>query len=300
MDSSVVARENNIAKAIGTSVQAARLQVGLSRKRLADKAEVSERYLNQLEHGEANVSIGILARVADALAVDLVSLFPSVRSSAADGLTANAMDGGFAELVGGMSLSEQQGAIELLQSYLKDRRCSLRGIALLGLRGAGKSTIGGLFAERHGLPFLSVTREIEARAGMSLSDLFNLGGPDAYRLLENEVVRELAGRDDRIIVETAGGIVSNKDAMEVIFNSFKTVWLKAAPEEHLKRVIQQGDMRPMRGWPAALENLKALLAQREPDYAHADCVLDTSGCEPEACVDELDRIAGAVTRPPSV
>jgi XRE family transcriptional regulator, aerobic/anaerobic benzoate catabolism transcriptional regulator len=299
MDCSVVTRENNIGKAIGTSVQAARLQVGLSRKRLADKAEVSERYLSQLEHGEANVSIGILARVADALAVDLVSLFPSVRSSAADGLTANAMDGGFAELVGGMSLSEQQGAIELLQSYLKDRRRSLRGIALLGLRGAGKSTIGVLFAERHGLPFLSVTREIEARAGMSLSDLFNLGGPDAYRLLENEVVRELAGRDGSIIVETAGGIVSN-DAMEVIFNSFKTVWLKAAPEEHLKRVIQQGDMRPMRGWPAALENLKALLAQREQDYARADCVLDTSGCEPEACVDELDRIAGAVTRPRSV
>jgi XRE family aerobic/anaerobic benzoate catabolism transcriptional regulator len=296
MDRGVATRENSIAQAIGASVQAARSQVALSRKRLAEKAGVSERYLNQLEHGEANVSIGILARVADALAVDLASLIPSFRSSANRPI-ANAMDGGFAELVGGMSLSEQQGTIELIQSYLKDRRRSLRGIALLGLRGAGKSTIGGLFAERHRLPFLSVTRAIEARAGMSLSDLFTLGGPDAYRLLENEVVRELAGRDDHIIVETAGGIVSNKDALEIIFNSFKTVWLKATPEEHLQRVIQQGDMRPIRGWPAALETLNALLTQREQEYARADFVLDTSGREPEACVSELDRIAGAVVRP---
>ncbi len=127
---------------------------------------------------------------------------------------------------------------------------------------------------------------------MSLNDLFNLGGPDAYRALEIDVIKDLSGRQDRVVLETAGGIVSNGPALDVILGSFKTVWLKASPEEHLQRVISQGDMRPIHGTPKALEHLKALLANREPEYARADSVLDTTGRTPAACVDELDMIAG--------
>ena len=240
--------QDAVTRTIGERVRAARAQSDMTRKQLSEKANVSERYLNELENGDANVSVGILGRVAEALSVDLVSLLPSSRGSTSPGSQIGgspgfAMHSALANLIGGMSLREQESAVPFLERYLQDRRKSLKGVALLGLRGAGKTTIGGLFAARHGLPFLSVTREIEARAGMSLNDLFNLGGPDGYRTLENEVVTELSGRNDRIVLETAGGIVSNGSALDMILGSFKTVWLKASPEEHLSRVIKQGDMQ---------------------------------------------------------
>ncbi len=277
---------DDITTTIGTRVRAARAQAGMSRKKLAEASDVSERYLNQLENGDANVSIGILSRVATALALDLTELLPTERTDFA------ASHGPLAALIGQMSPREQAGAVSVLESYLRDRRKSHRGIALLGLRGAGKSTIGELIARQHGMPFLSVTREIEARAGMTLPDLFNLGGPDAYRNLENEVVKDLSARTDRIVLETAGGIVSNAAALEMILSSFRTIWLKAAPQEHLQRVIRQGDMRPMRETPEALDHLKTLLAQREQEYARADYALDTTGLSPDVCVQRLEAIAG--------
>jgi XRE family transcriptional regulator, aerobic/anaerobic benzoate catabolism transcriptional regulator len=287
-------KQHDVTATIGANVRAVRTEASLSRKRLAEIADVSERYLNQLEHGDANVSVGVLARIAEALAVDLSSLLPAAGGAPTRGSARRAVHAPLAAIVGAMSLREQEGAIPVLERYIQDRRKSLRGIALLGLRGAGKSTIGGLYAGRHGLPFISVTREIEARAGMTLNDLFNLGGTEAYRALENDVVRSLVGRNDRIVLETAGGIVSNKEALEDIFGAFKTVWLKASPEEHLQRVVRQGDMRPMHGAPKALEQLKTLLALREQDYARADCVINTAGRPVDDCVAELERIAGSV------
>ncbi len=284
-------QQEEIARAIGARVRATRAQVGLSRRRLAAAAGVSERYLNELEKGQANPSVGILVRVADALAVDLSGLLPTARGVTATGPGVQPVYGPLADLLGSMSLSEKEGAIPHLARYLKDRRRALKGIALLGLRGAGKSTIGGLFAQRHGLPFLSITREVETRVGMSLDDLFNLGGVEAYRTIENEVVGDLARRNDRIVLETAGGIVGNGEALDVILGSFKTVWLRAAPEDHLARVTRQGDMRPMHGNPMALEHLKGLLAQREAGYARAESALDTTGKSPQECVAELERIA---------
>ena len=282
-----------VGQAIGVNVRAARTAAGLSRKRLAEKADVSERYLNQLENGAANVSVGILGRVAAALDVDLVSLLRPAGDLTTGGRESQAAPGPLAALVGDMSPREQQGAVPVLERYLQERRKSLKGVALIGLRGAGKTTIGQLYAMRHGIAFVSVTREIEARAGMSLNDLFNLGGPDAYRTLENEVVRDISQRPDRIVLETAGGIVGSSSALDVILAAFRTVWLKASPEEHLERVIRQGDMRPLQSTPKALEHLRALLAQREQEYARADFVLVTSGRSVEECVEELERLAGA-------
>jgi XRE family aerobic/anaerobic benzoate catabolism transcriptional regulator len=279
-----------LTRAIGANVRQARSRAGLSRRRLAVAADVSERYLNELEKGEANASVGILLRIADALHTDFNSLIDAAHHVSPDRPVAPIAHRPLAALLAGMSPAEQAGAVAPLQRFLAERRRSLKGIALLGLRGAGKSTIGELFAHRHGLPFVSVTRNVEARAGMSLNDLFNLGGSEAYRSLENEVVRDLANSDQRIVLETAGGIVANGEALDVILGSFRTVWLKAAPEEHLARVAGQGDTRPMRGMPQALEHLKTLLAQREPEYARAESVLDTSGRTPEACLAELERI----------
>ena len=284
--------QDAIARTIGSRVRATRLAAGATRRRLAERSDVSERYLNQLENGEANVSIAVLARVASALNIDMISLLPAADGAALNG--ANTRHAALTDIIARMSLREQEEAIPAMEAFLKDKRKSLKGIALLGLRGAGKTTIGKLFAKRHSLPFFSITLESEARAGISINDLFNLGGPDAYRTLENDVVRDLSGRNDRIVLETAGGIVSNGPALDLIIKSFKTVWLKASPEEHLERVIRQGDMRPIRGTPQALEHLKTLLATREQEYARADCVLDTTGRTPEACVDELEKMAAAV------
>ena len=282
-------QQDDIARLVGDRVRATRRDAGLSRKRLADAAEVSERYLADLETGEANGSLGILAKLADALAVDVASFLPPIRSPGR--LAPTSRQDRLVDLLAGLSDAEQIGAVALIERWLEDRRRNLRGVALLGLRGAGKSTLGGLLAERHGLPFVSITREIEARAGMSLADLFNLGGPDGYRALENGVVADLVRRNDHIVLETAGGLVGNGEALAAILGAYKTVWLKASPEAHLARVVGQGDLRPMRGDPKAIEHLKSLLAAREPEYARAECTLDTTGRSIEACLADLEAIA---------
>ena len=286
-------QQNDIGKLVGDKVRRLRRDAGLSRKRLADAAEVSERYLADLETGQANASIGLLARLAEALMVDVASLLPSPRNLGAAQFPAKASNasGRLAELVAAMSDAETSSLTPLIERWLHDHRRNLRGIALLGLRGAGKTTLGSLLAKRHGLPFVSVTREIEARAGMSLADLFNLGGPEGYRSLENEVIAELARRNDHVVLETAGGLVGNPEALSAILGAYKTVWIQASPEAHLARVAGQGDTRPMHGNPRALDHLKALLATREPEYARAECSLDTAGRSIEACLADLEAIA---------
>jgi XRE family aerobic/anaerobic benzoate catabolism transcriptional regulator len=277
-------QHQDINRGIGDRVRVGRRRIGMTRKQLAAAAAVSERYLHELENGAANASIGILIKVADALQQDLVDLI-GTRRAVPTGVHAPLLS-----LIQDMSLTEQVSAREVLSNWVEQRRGSAKGIALLGLRGAGKSTLGRRLASRYGLPFASITGEIEQRAGMTLADLFNLGGSDAYRALENDVLGELVDRNDCIVLETAGGLVGNMEALEQILRSFKTVWLKCSPEEHLARVAGQGDTRPMRGNPKALEHIRMLLAQREPDYARAEHVIDTSGRSVEACLSELEAL----------
>ena len=281
---------SDIAKSVGDRVRSLRRAAGLSRKRLADAAGVSERYLADLETGQANASVGLLARLANALSVEVAGFLPAPRNLhvAQPGSTPSHL----AALIASLSDAEQTALAPLLERWIGDRRRSLKGLALLGLRGAGKTTLGTLFAERHGLPFVSITREIERRAGMTLADLFNLGGPDGYRALENEVIADLLHRNENVVLETSGGIASNPDALGQILGAFKTVWIKATPDEHLARVMNQGDLRPMHGNPQAREHVKALLSTREPEYARAEYMLDTSGRSIEECLAELETIAG--------
>lgn len=283
---------DDIAKAVGDRVRSLRRQAGLSRKRLAAAAAVSERYLADLETGQANASVGLLARLADALSLDVACFLPPPRRSIEASPLTKSAPSHLAELVASLSAAEQSILAPLIECWLGDRRRDRKGIALLGLRGAGKTTLGTVFAERHRLPFVSITREIEKRAGMNLADLFNLGGPDGYRALENEVIADILRRNDHIVLETAGGIAGNSEALGSILGAFKTVWIRATPDEHLARVMSQGDLRPMHGNPQAREHLKALLSAREPEYARAECVLDTSGRTIEACLAELESIAG--------
>jgi XRE family transcriptional regulator, aerobic/anaerobic benzoate catabolism transcriptional regulator len=297
-------QQDDIASAIGGRVRDARARLGLSRKSLASSAGVSERYLHQLETGTANASVGILVRVAQALHLDFAFLVTGKQDEVTAGnqskLETKSKNGtkpaSLAALMAGLSVTEQWAVVPVVERFIGERRRRSRGIALLGLRGAGKSTLGRLMSQHFNLPFLSITQEIETRAGMGINDLFNLGGAEAYRALENDVAADLSRRTDRIILETAGGITGNSDALETVLSSFKTVWLKATPEEHLSRVANQGDMRPMQGNARALEHLKTLLAQREAEYARAEFTIDTSGKTPQDCVIELEAIAAPLLR----
>lgn len=286
--------QDEITRAIGVRVRSARRAAGISRKALAGAADVSERYLHQLEAGTANASVGILARVARALDLDLVSLVAEREPpDRATGEGRTELVAPLAGLLSRASPDEQRAAIPIVERFLETRRRSRRGIALLGMRGAGKSTLGRLLAQQHALPFVSVTHEIEARAGMNVNDLFNLGGAEAYRTLENEVVAALAAREDRLVLETAGGIASNQTALSMVLGAFRTVWIKASPEEHLARVAGQGDTRPMQGNPRALDHLKTMLLQRELGYARAELTIDTSGQSVEHSLAELERLAAS-------
>ena len=273
---------------MGAKVRAGRASLGLTRKQFAAKAGVSERYLNELENGASNASIAIIVKVAGAL-----SQTPASLMGEQDPKLAQPMPPELRALFTAMTLPEQQALLPVAVTWLAERRRASKGVALLGLRGAGKSSLGKMLAAHHGVPLISVTREIERRAGMRINEIFNLGGPEAYRAMENEVIADLVAREGKIVLETAGGIAGNSEMMAMILARFKTVWLKASPEDHLARVAGQGDTRPTQGNPKAVEHLKALLVAREPEYARADTMIDTSGRSIEDCFADLKTIAAA-------
>ncbi len=278
-------REDTL-RLVARRLRALREARGLSRARLAERAGVSERYLGLLEKGEANVSLGLLLRVLRALGATPLEVF-------ADG----GGDGGeLAVLLAGLTPREREELAALVRRWLENRRARLRGVALVGLRGAGKTTLGRALAAATGVPFLRLSGEVERLAGMRVDELFALGGEEAYRRFEREALEALTRRSGRMVLETAGGIVHNPEAFELLLRHFRTVWLTATPEEHLERVRAQGDTRPMRGFDRAREHVARLLANRAPLYARADHRLDTSGRPVRACLDELLALTGPLLR----
>jgi XRE family transcriptional regulator, aerobic/anaerobic benzoate catabolism transcriptional regulator len=254
---------------LGNTVRELRQQRGLSRKSLAEVADVSERYLAQLESGTGNASIILLRRVADALNVRVTYLLDSDVSAERaqvsrfiDGLPENRMPDVMRRLV---------------SDFGGDESVRRRRVALIGLRGAGKSTLGGALAREMRRPFIELDREIEREAGMPLSEVFMLYGQPGYRNLERHCLERLIGRQTALIVSVGGGVVSDMETYQVLLGNCFTVWIKASPAEHMSRVVAQGDTRPMRGHAQAMDDLKAILASREPQYARADVVIDTSG-----------------------
>lgn len=223
--------------ALGKRVRELREQRGMTRKILAREADVSERYLGQLESGEGNISIILLRHIASAFTLPLSMLLPH----------------------------EQEGV---------DYR---RRIALIGLRGAGKTSLGAMLAQDLKLPFIELDQEIEQETGLPLSELFTLYGQTGYRRIEHRCLERVLAQHKRAILAIGGGVVSAEDTFQLLRTQCQTIWLKASPEEHMSRVIAQGDLRPMAGNSEAMEDLKRLLTAREPLYRQADVVVDTSG-----------------------
>ena len=257
---------------LGERVRTLRARRGLTRRAVAQAAQVSERHLANLESGTGNASILILLQVAQALQCSIFELLGDVTTSSPEWLLIR-------ELLGTRNEAELRRVRlqigEMFGSH-GDEKARGNRIALVGLRGAGKSTLGQRLANDLGFPFIELSRDIEKFAGCSISEIHNLYGTNAYRRYERRALEEAIQIYPEVVIATPGGLVSDAATFNEVLTHCFTVWLQAKPEDHLGRVAAQGDMRPMAGSPEALEDLKRILEGRSAFYAKADLTFDTS------------------------
>jgi XRE family transcriptional regulator, aerobic/anaerobic benzoate catabolism transcriptional regulator len=264
---------------LGSRVRDLRNRRGMTRKTLARESDVSERHLAQLESGEGNISILLLRRVAAVLSVSLEELFAPQHQNGRQDEQQHASQKQtllrFIERLPSHRLEE--AAARLLRDFGPEQNLRLARIALIGLRGAGKSTLGSKLAAERSVPFIELDHEIEKETGMPLAEIFSLYGQSGYRAIEKRTLERVLGERDSAVISVGGGIVSEKETYDYLLTHCYTIWLKAQPEEHMSRVIAQGDFRAMAGSDRAMEDLRRILESREPLYRKADTCVDTSG-----------------------
>jgi XRE family transcriptional regulator, aerobic/anaerobic benzoate catabolism transcriptional regulator len=270
---------------LGQRVRTTRALRGMSRKVLARVSGISERYIAQLESGKGNVSIVLLRRVSNAMGAHLEDLIPATEPSPDWAV--------IRDLLRKASPGQIVQAKDILagQSALAHRRKSFVGIALIGLRGAGKSTLGKMLAKKIGWNFVELNKEIEAENGLSVAEIIALYGQEGFRRMEQAALGQLLTDNQLMVLATGGGIVSEPLTFDLVLSSFYTIWLKAEPEEHMARVRGQGDLRPMADDRSAMAELRNILVSREPLYARANAVVDTAGLSVE---DAAARLIEAV------
>jgi len=280
--------ETSFLEQLGQRVRTMRALRGMSRKVLAKVSGISERYIAQLESGKGNVSIVLLRRVSNAMAAHLEDLIPS-GEPAPDWPVIR-------DLLRKASPNQIAQARDVLSGHAggaaTQRGMSFAGIALIGLRGAGKSTLGKMLAKKIGWNFVELNKEIEAQNGLSVAEIIALYGQEGFRRMEQAALNQLLARKELTVLATGGGIVSEPLTFDLILSSFYTIWLKAEPEEHMARVRGQGDLRPMADDRSAMAELRTILRSREPLYARASAVVDTAGLSEDAAAARLiDAVA---------
>ena len=280
--------ETGFLEQLGQRVRTMRALHGMSRKVLAKVSGISERYIAQLESGKGNVSIVLLRRVSDAMGAHLEDLIPA-NEPAPDWPVIR-------DLVRKATANQIAQAKDILSGQANGatalRRTSFAGIALIGLRGAGKSTLGKMLARKIGWSFVELNKEIEAQNGLSVAEIIALYGQEGFRRMEQAALGQLLARKELMVLATGGGIVSEPLTFDLILSSFYTIWLKAEPEEHMARVRGQGDLRPMADDRSAMAELRTILLSREPLYARASAVVDTAGLTVDAAAARLiDAVA---------
>ncbi|MCB1344660.1 MAG: helix-turn-helix transcriptional regulator [Rhodobacter sp.] len=254
---------------VGERVRKARELKGIPRRVLSDMSGVSPRYLALLEAGEGNISIGLLQRVAEALDHRIEWLVGEDDPWTSDALRV-------ADLFRSAPGDTRQKVLDML-SPQPETTARRHRIALIGLRGAGKSTLGHLAGQALGIPFVELNREIEDQAGMPVNEVMAFYGQEGYRRLEAQAMSRIIATHDQMILAVAGGIVSEPETFKTLLAHFHTIWVKAAPTEHMGRVRAQGDTRPMAGNPEAMDQLRFILTSRETLYDQARAKLDTTG-----------------------
>jgi XRE family aerobic/anaerobic benzoate catabolism transcriptional regulator len=267
------ALRNPFLEALGERVRNLRSRQGMTRRAVAQAAEVSERHLANLEYGTGNVSVLVLLQVANALHCSLAELLGDVTTTSPEWLLIR-------ELLG------QRGEADLRRARLQlgelfgeggDAQERKTRIALIGLRGAGKTALGQRLADDMGFPFIELSREIEQFAGCPVSEIHNLYGANAYRRYERRALEEAVQKYPEVVIASPGGLVSDSANFSVLLSHCTTVWLQADPTDHMGRVAAQGDLRPMAASREAMEDLKRILEGRAAFYSKADMVINTSG-----------------------
>lgn len=282
---------------LGARVRAWRARRGMTRKQLASDSGLSERFLADVESGKGNVSINSLEAAARALNITILDLLqdaPRPALARAHGLLARLDD------------AQLDQAYSLLGTTfgLADAQGREQRIALVGLRGAGKSTLGAQLAAHRGVPFVELDREVEREAGTSMNEILLLHGQAGYRRYERRALLRIAEEHGEGVVMTTGGsIVSERETFDLLQSRFYCVWVKASPEEHVSRVVAQGDMRPFNAGDGAeaprgamneaLEDIRRILASREALYARADAVVDTAARSVKQSLKDLERAVPA-------
>ena len=272
--------------ALGDRVRSLRARKGMTRRDLSLASAVSERHLASLEGGVGNASVLILRHIAQSLDCQLAELLGDETTVSPEWLLIR-------DLLRNRSDEDlRRGRLALAEAYGQAGTQSARSrrLALIGLRGAGKSSLGQRLADALNVPFVEINREIERVAGCGLAEIHNLLGPSAYRRYERRALEETIALYPDAVIATPGGIVSDPSTFNLLLANCFTVWLKASPEEHMNRVIAQGDLRPMAGSSGsteAMDDLKRILAGRAAFYGKADRSFDTSKKSAGECFDAL-------------
>jgi XRE family aerobic/anaerobic benzoate catabolism transcriptional regulator len=269
---------------IADRIKSIRIRRGMTRKLLSVHSEISERYLSQIESGQANLSVALLWRIAHAMDVEVQELLPDCQNC-------KQVPAPLFGIIKKLDSAQAAEAGRLLAREILGRARGAYGLALIGLRGSGKSELGRSLSKLTGVPFVNLVEVIEDVSGMEVGELFSLGGQKAYRRYEYLALEKVIGGSSAVILEVGGSLVTRTDTYHLLQQNYLTVWVKAAPEEHMERVMAQGDFRPMQGNEDAMEDLKRILREREPEYRTAHLELDTSGKTVEACLQELHEHA---------
>ncbi|MDH3804777.1 MAG: helix-turn-helix transcriptional regulator [Gammaproteobacteria bacterium] len=268
---------------LGERVRRLRTHRGMTRKALAQESDVSERYLAQLEQGQGNMSVVLLARVAMALRTEPSDLLRSRERQTAEEIL-------IADLLRELSPDNHKAFLQMLTDHFSIPVESRQRIALVGLRGAGKTSQGQKLAEHLEFPFVQLGSEIEKLAGMSTSEIFALSGATGYRRLEERALMQTLKHYDQCVLETPGSIVMDPRLLNTLLTTCFVVWLHARPEEYMRRLIALGDVRPMEHQADAMADLRRILAERNERYSQAHASLDTNDKCVADCVAELIRI----------
>ena len=260
---------------IGFIIKKYRAKRGITRQILANKSGISLRYLAQLESGKANPTISILKNISYSLNMTLSDMFFTYNNETTIGMHDSRL----------MKFSSEQRkkVLSLIENIDRENRSkkNKNKIALIGLRGAGKSTIGKMFHKEFNVPLFEATNEIEKLGGMNINEVIELGGQGMYRRYEYDIISSIHKNHKNLILLTGGSIVSEKETYNYLLNNYFTIWIKASPKEHMNRVLKQGDSRPMASNPRAMEDLNNILNERISLYSKADIIIDTENFSAE-------------------